>query len=211
MTVASENRFVPIRRAAARLRSVLGRHDMKSVNVNFVHAINARLSHADAMEAAVGGHFNEMGAKQLALLRHYGLRPDHALVDVGCGSGRLTKALFGFLDGSYLGIDLVPALVAHARKLANVPHWQFRVIDEIEIPERHGQVDFVCFFSVLTHLLHEQSFRYLQEARRVLKPGGRVVFSFLEFREPGHLEIFLNTVENSRRGRREPPNGLIGT
>jgi hypothetical protein len=48
----------------------------------------------------------------------------------------------------------------------------------------------VCFFSVLTHLPHEQSYLYLREARRVLEPGGAVVFSFLEFRIPDHWALF---------------------
>jgi SAM-dependent methyltransferase len=48
----------------------------------------------------------------------------------------------------------------------------------------------VCFFSIFTHLLHEQSYAYLQEARRVLKPAGRVVFSFLEFAVLGHWPLF---------------------
>jgi len=50
--------------------------------------------------------------------------------------------------------------------------------------------DFVTFFSVLTHITHEESFLYLQEAARCLKAGGRAVLSFLEFRIPCHWETF---------------------
>ena len=56
----------------------------------------------------------------------------------------------------------------------------------------------VCFFSVLTHLLHEQSFWYLEEAKRVLKPGGKVVVSFLEFSEVGHWSVFLDTLRHAK-------------
>ena len=38
----------------------------------------------------------------------------------------------------------------------------------------------ILAFSVFTHLLHEESFIYLEDFKRVLKPGGSVVFSFLE-------------------------------
>ena len=48
----------------------------------------------------------------------------------------------------------------------------------------------MAFFSVLTHLTHEQGYWYLEEARRVLKPGGHIVFSFLEFQEPAHWANF---------------------
>jgi len=48
----------------------------------------------------------------------------------------------------------------------------------------------VCFFSVFTHLLHEQSYVYLQEAKRVLKPGGKIIFSFIEFSCEHHWQCF---------------------
>jgi SAM-dependent methyltransferase len=48
----------------------------------------------------------------------------------------------------------------------------------------------VCFFSVFTHLLHEQSYLYLQEAKRVLRPGGKILFSFLDFAVAGHWPLF---------------------
>ena len=47
----------------------------------------------------------------------------------------------------------------------------------------------VCAFSVFTHLLHEQSFVYMEDCRRVLRGGGKLVFSFLEFRVPSHWDV----------------------
>lgn len=67
----------------------------------------------------------------------------------------------------------------------------------------------VCFFSVLTHLLHEQSYWYLDEAKRVLRPGGKILFSFLEFRHPGHWPIFESTLHGARTSRMHPLNVFI--
>lgn len=186
-----------------------GGQDLKSVNVDFVRSIQARQPHDAAMEQAIGGGFELIGPIEVALVRHYGLPQDGMLVDVGCGSGRLAKPLSAWLKGRYLGIDLVPALVDHARKIAARPDWRFQVIDHISIPEADEQADVVCFFSVLTHLLHEQSYWYLEEAKRVLKPGGRIVFSFLEFREPGHLQIFRDTLHGAKHSVRAPMNVFI--
>src|SRR6185503_5032586 len=68
--------------------------------------------------------------------------------------------------------------------------WRFEVADGLKIPEADGRADMICFFSVFTHLLHEHSFVYLREARRVLKPGGKIVFSFREFAMPRQWEVF---------------------
>ena len=183
--------------------------DLKAVNIAFVDAVKATMPHARAMEYAIGDGFELIGGMEAALLRHYGLPEDGYLIDAGCGAGRLARPLSGWLKGRYLGFDLVPDLVAHARKIAGREDWRFEVIDHIGIPERAGQADMVCFFSVLTHLLHEQSYWYLEEAKRVLKPGGRIVFSFLEFREPGHLSVFQATLAGAKQRVVAPMNVFI--
>lgn len=181
--------------------------ELKQAYVAHVEHAKAAMPHDAAMEWAIGDGFEQQGAVQFALLRHYGLARDGYLIDVGCGSGRLAKPLSAYLDGEYLGFDLVPDLVAHARRItANRPHWRFEVIDHIEIPEADDRADMVCFFSVMTHLRHEQSFWYLEEAKRVLKPGGLILFSFLEFAEPGHMPVFWATLREAKARLATPMN-----
>lgn len=181
--------------------------DLKRVNEDLVKRLKGeRASEDDAMSTAIGGSFDLVGRMQLSLLRHYGLMPDGYLIDVGCGAGRLAQPLSRYLKGPYLGIDLVGELVDYARRTTDRPDWKFQVIDHIGIPERDGRADMVCFFSVLTHLLHEHSYWYLEEAKRVLKPGGRIVASFLEFRDAGHWSIFESSLVNAKAGIRNPLN-----
>jgi len=152
--------------------------------------VKATGSAESAMQQGVGGNFDAIGVIERELLIQHGLRPQDYLIDVGCGSGRLAQQLPSYLTGRYLGIDVVPEFVAHAQRLANRADWRFEVSDGIRIPEHDDQTDMICFFSVLTHLTHEQSYCYLAEAKRVLRPGGRIMFSFLEFRIPDQWQIF---------------------
>jgi SAM-dependent methyltransferase len=145
---------------------------------------------ARAMELAVGGHFAALGTLELALLRQHGLQPHHDVVDVGCGSGRLAIKLRDVQTGGYLGIDVVPKLVDYARDTVQRPDWRFEVAQGLVIPAADASADFVVFFSVLTHLNQEEAFRYVAQAARVLRPGGKLVFSFLEFAIGAHWFIF---------------------
>jgi SAM-dependent methyltransferase len=142
----------------------------------------------EAIRLAVGGSWEAAAALEAGALRLAGLEDHHDLVDVGCGAGRLAERLKPTHRGRYLGTDVVPELLEHARKIA--PGWEFKLVDRCEIPWPEGSADAVCFFSVLTHLPHEASFVYLKEAARVLTPGGRVILSFLELSEPEHWPIF---------------------
>lgn len=200
------------RRLVARVRSRLqpvSQLDLKAINVRFVDNLQGQMPYDQAMELAIGGGFKEIGPIEAALLRHAGLPQAGYLIDVGCGSGRLAQPLSRWLQGRYLGIDVVPKLIEHARRLAARPDWRFEVIDHIEIPEDDGEADMVCFFSVLTHLTQDQCYWYLEEARRVTKAGGRIVFSFLELREPAHMKIFLGTVEATKRRSEMPMNSFL--
>jgi ubiquinone/menaquinone biosynthesis C-methylase UbiE len=144
----------------------------------------------------VGGEFEAVGVLELETLKHFGLKEDSFVIDVGCGSGRLAKQLSQYLTGKYLGIDVVPELLKHARRIAGRSDWRFEVATGLSIPEEDAVADIVCFFSVFTHLLHEQTYVYLQEAKRVLKPGGKIVFSFLDFTIPGHWDVFESNIHD---------------
>lgn len=159
----------------------------------------------EAMSAGVGGEFDNMGFVLADLTRFCGLRPEHFLIDVGCGSGRLAKPLSSFLTGTYLGIDVVPEFLSNARDITGRRDWRFELADGLSIPAETGTADMVCFFSVITHLLHEESYIYLEDAFRVLKPGGRAVVSFLEFHIPSHWAVFDQMIASRRLSMNTAP------
>lgn len=156
---------------------------------------------AEAMRLAAGGaDFFAVGKSLAHTLDYRGLTEDSYLIDVGCGPGRLAHALRDRQRLRYLGTDVVPALVEYARRLADRADWRFEVTDGLTIPEVDAVANFVLFSSVFTHLRAEESFLYLREAMRVLKPGGRVMFTFLEMGNRSawqHMEYAIASVGTS--------------
>jgi ubiquinone/menaquinone biosynthesis C-methylase UbiE len=153
----------------------------------------------EAMAHAVGGGYDHIGRIEAGLLRAVGLRDGMRVVDLGCGSGRLSTILHRTMSISYLGIDIVPALLDYAKGKA--PSYEFRCHRELSIPQGDASADLVSAFSLFTHLLHTETYLYLEEAVRVLKPGGAIVFSFLEFAEPSHWKTFEIVLAKLRERR----------
>jgi len=128
----------------------------------------------EAMSLAVGGTYEKTGEAQANILVQYGLREDHSLVDIGCGSGRLSSALGRRLRRLYyLGTDIDLRLLQYAAGRAPA-NFRFLLHQQLSIPVEDASVDFIVFFSVFTHLFHEESYIYLQDAKRALRPGGTV-------------------------------------
>lgn len=150
-----------------------------------------------AMSLAVGGSFEQFGAIECAVMRHAGLRDRHALVDLGCGSGRLAVAVAGELDIDYLGLDVVQDLLDYARSKCP-KHYKFVLNRALTLPLEANSVDYFSAFSVFTHLLHAETYLYLEEMRRCLRPGGKVVLSFVEFALDDHWPVFEKTVSQQR-------------
>ncbi len=154
----------------------------------------------EELRREIGGNFESVGKLEYYLLRSLGLRDDHTVIDVGCGCGRLAAQLAPFPAIRYMGCDVNRTYVEYAQRLVDRKDWKLSGTTGSKIPFPDKVANFVCFFSVFTHLLHEDSYRYLCEAHRVTKPGGHVVFSFLEFLIPSHWDIFQRSVETGKFG-----------
>ncbi len=203
-----------MRKLLVRLRRRFSPVDLLDYNRAYTRHVSDLLfrhGYDDAMREAVGDgeSYEAVGLLERQILIEAGLKPDHFLVNVGCGSGRLEQSLKDYLSGPLLGTDVVPSLLKHARNTCGRSDWQFRHVKSIEIPLGSGRADMVSFFSVLTHTLHEDSYRYLCEASRVLKSGGRVVMSFLEFDSPHCWSIFKETVDGRIKGHSTQHNQFI--
>lgn len=158
------------------------------------------VGYATAVGSPSWESFYEFGRVEAALLVQYGLLDCQVLVDVGCGSGRLALSLPDAFMGEYVGTDISEALLNRLVELRNNPRFRFFHVDGLTVPLPDSSADMVSMFSLLTHLRHEESFLYLRDAKRALRSGGTLVFSFLDFSQKSHWSVFQNTVTDVESG-----------
>ena len=120
----------------------------------------------------------EVGGRLLERLDFMKLAPA-VIADVGCGTGLITAALMRkYRKARVIGLDLAPALVAKARKRAPWLRALHGLCAEPEaLPLASASCDLI--FSNLALQWAPDLDRALAEFRRVLKPGGALLFSTL--------------------------------
>lgn len=150
-----------------------------------------------AMAMAVGStslkDFRELGDKQVEVLKNIGLKDGMSIYDLACGSGRTASALQrAEWKGTYTGADIMPEFTDYLERTC--PGYKAIVNASLTIKSLNNSLDILFAWSLFTHLLHEETFLYMQDAKRTLKPGGALIFSFLEFEVQDHWIVFSNTV-----------------
>lgn len=109
------------------------------------------------------------------------------VVEAGCGTGKNTAHLAD-LATEVLALDFSEGMLAAARQKRWAGHVHFQQADLSQPwPCASGQADLVSFNLVLEHVEHLQP--VLQEAARVLRPGGRLLISELHpFKQYQHSQ-----------------------
>ena len=162
-----------------------------------------------AMSDAVGGNYVAMGLTEAAIMRWAGLKDGDSILDFGCGSGRLAHALgqsFKSLD--YVGIDIMKPLLDYART-KSPSNYRFLSNQSLSIPLESESVDFIACFSVFTHLHQAETYIYLKDMRRILKPNGKILMSFLEAGDPLHWGVFDHYAKALQAGGHDHLNVML--
>lgn len=129
------------------------------------------------------------------LLAEHGLILEHsqAILEFGCGCGRVLRH-FGQLRGPALyGTDYNPQLIEWCRHNLTFAHFD---VNRASPPLIYTEAmfDLVYASSVFTHLAEPQQLAWMVELRRILRPGGYLLFTTMG-------ESFLNKLSAEEQAR----------
>ena len=101
------------------------------------------------------------------------LDPRWVVGDLGTGTGGFAATLAPFV-ARVIGVDRSQAMLrAAARRLEDVPNVELRTGDLEDLPMEDGELD-VAVLSLVLHYVVDPA-AVIREARRTLKPGGRMI------------------------------------
>jgi ubiquinone/menaquinone biosynthesis C-methylase UbiE len=107
------------------------------------------------------------------------LEPGESVLDIGCGTGTLAIAAKRKVGASALvcGIDPSSEMIARARRKASRARMDiaFEIAQAESLPFPDARFDVVTSTVMLHHLRRAARVQAVIEARRVLKPGGRLL------------------------------------
>jgi SAM-dependent methyltransferase len=144
------------------------------------------------------GDFHAIGRRwRDYLIAEQDLGGGDSVLEIGSGAGRLAIALADVLgeDGRYEGFDIVPAAIRWCQEeiTPRYPNVRFEVADihsrqynphggdpaaSFTFPYADEDFDYTLAMSVFSHMRPDGMARYLAEASRVLRPGGRLLATY---------------------------------
>lgn len=148
--------------------------------------INRQIYHAKNIEQ----HYRSgdlMPAEAIALLKYQPSLFDRDVLDIGVGTGRTTRYLTP-LARHYEGIDYSPYMVAYMQR--SMPDRAVHQADMRDL-SRFPAESFDLVFAgdnVIDAVSHTDRLTVLTEVRRVLRPGGRFMFSSHNRANPRSLD-----------------------
>jgi SAM-dependent methyltransferase len=117
------------------------------------------------------------------LLRQGLAGPDYAVLDVGCGIGRIAGALAPHVR-SVLGVDISPRMIAEARR--RYPDLRLRLtsgegLEQLADSQPFGLILIADAFPYLLQASRHIARQHIRDAARLLAPGGALVIINLSY------------------------------
>jgi SAM-dependent methyltransferase len=137
----------------------------------------------------VGGRWDQIGDLQCRFLIDHGLKPEHSLLDIGCGSLRGGVPFIRYLEtGNYIGVDINQSLLdagfdveTKAAELQDkMPRQNLVCLLDFEFDRLGRRFDFALAHSLFTHLTFNRIRRCLERLAPVINVGGHFFGTFFE-------------------------------
>ncbi len=130
----------------------------------------------------------------IEMLRCIGVEPKELLsvLDFGCGCGRIVSALQTMLPSAkFYGTDAEADLIAWSRSHLLFADFQVNA-PEPPLPYADGQFDFIYAISVFTHLDERLQLLWLEELKRIARPGAVLILTVLGSDDPSAFQFVKN-------------------
>jgi ubiquinone/menaquinone biosynthesis C-methylase UbiE len=144
------------------------------------------------------------------LVAHSGARPGDRVLDIGCGTGYLTRRATRAVTpgGHVVGIDPSPPVINYATRQAPA-NCTFQLASAQALPHPDASFDLVISSLAIHHLPPDERPTALREAYRVLRPGGRLLIA--DFRPPrNRIANYLISAQSGHEMRHNPIGHLAG-
>jgi SAM-dependent methyltransferase len=142
--------------------------------------------HFEKMVGPVG-FWNELQRYQFGVVERNGLKPNHTLLDIGCGPLQGGIAFIRYLEpGGYTGVDIQPRHVAAARR--QIERYRLeskkpRIIESAAFGDevlRDAGFNYMWASQILYYFDEKKLSELFAMARRRLKPGGKLLGDFID-------------------------------
>jgi SAM-dependent methyltransferase len=161
----------------------------------------AATSLADARIAVCGtadpADYAQSGEATARAIREWcSVMPSDVVVEVGCGTGRVGAHLAPHC-ARWIGADVSRAMLEHAgRALADHANVEFRLLNGADLDVfDSGSADVLYSTGVFMHLDEWDRYRYVAEAFRVLRDGGRLYVDSMNLLGDEGWALFLQMAE----------------
>ena len=145
-------------------------------------------AHAEFCERAYGQNLCQHGFADMtqlcALIYALELRPDHRVLDLGCGSGMISEFISDCTGAYVTGLDAIPAAVYEARQRTRRKAGRLAFVvgdvNTLELPQRHYE----AIASIDSVYFSQNYNRTIRQLARALRPGGKLGIFYSHGREP---------------------------